>query len=65
MLIEFQANDDGYKYEDVRPANATTYTIKGLDIDTQYVFSVMASNKLGNSDYMPDLTSIKTSSKCF
>lgn len=56
-------NDDGYKYEDVSPANATTYTIKGLEVDTQYVFSIMALNKLGNSKYMPDLLSAKTSSE--
>ncbi|KAL1502300.1 hypothetical protein ABEB36_007466 [Hypothenemus hampei] len=54
--------DDGYKYEDVLSQNATTYTIKGLEVDTQYVFSIMASNKLGNSKYMPDLLSARTSS---
>ncbi|XP_030753919.1 nephrin isoform X2 [Sitophilus oryzae] len=56
-----QVNDDGYKYEDVVPSNATTYTVKGLSVDTQYIFSIMASNKLGSSNYMPDLLSAKTS----
>ncbi|XP_050302000.1 nephrin isoform X2 [Anthonomus grandis grandis] len=56
-----KTNEDGYKYEDVLPPNATTYTIRGLEADTQYVFSIMASNKLGSSKYMPDLLSAKTS----
>ncbi|XP_076263611.1 nephrin adhesion molecule sticks and stones isoform X2 [Rhynchophorus ferrugineus] len=58
-----QINEDGYKYEDVTGNNATTYTVKGLSIDTQYIFSIMASNKLGSSKYMPDLLSAKTSNK--
>ncbi|XP_066154012.1 nephrin isoform X2 [Euwallacea fornicatus] len=58
-----KVNDDGYKYEDVQPPNATTFTIKGLEVDTQYVFSIMASNKLGSSNYMPDLFSARTSNK--
>lgn len=58
-----QVSDDGYKYEDVIPSNVTSYVIRGLNVNTQYVFSIMASNKLGNSKYMPDLLSAKTSSK--
>lgn len=57
-------DNDAYKYEDVVPANATRYTIQGLDVNTQYVFSVMAMNQLGNSNYLPDLLSLRTSSKC-
>lgn len=56
-------NDHSYKYEDVVPYNVTRYTIKGLEINTGYVFSIMAMNKLGNSKYMPDLASAKTSGK--
>lgn len=56
---------DGYKYEDISPMNVTVFTIHGLDINTQYVFSIMATNKLGNSKYMPDLLSARTSSMCF
>lgn len=58
-----RVEDSTYKYEDVVPTNATQYTIRGLEVNTQYVFSVMAMNKLGNSKYMPDLLSVKTSSK--
>ncbi|CAH1372536.1 unnamed protein product [Tenebrio molitor] len=56
-----QVNDDGYKYVDVVPHNATTFTIHDLEVNTQYVFSIMAMNKLGNSKYIPDLLSAKTS----
>ncbi|CAH0546788.1 unnamed protein product [Brassicogethes aeneus] len=55
-------DDDAYKYEDV-PSNVTTYVIKGLEVNTQYVFSIMAMNKLGSSNFMPDLLSARTSSK--
>lgn len=58
-----QVNDDGYKYVDVVPHNATTFTIHDLEVNTQYVFSIMAMNKLGNSKYIPDLLSAKTSSE--
>lgn len=58
-----KVDENTYKYEDVVPTNATQYTIKGLEVNTQYVFSVMAMNKLGNSKYMPDILSVKTSSK--
>lgn len=58
-----QANSDAYKYEDVMPYNVTQFTIKGLEVNTQYLFSIMASNKLGSSKYLPDLLSAKTASK--
>ncbi|KAH1018792.1 hypothetical protein HUJ05_006493 [Dendroctonus ponderosae] len=56
-------NDEVYKYEDVSPPNATSFTIGSLQIDTEYVFSMMAFNKLGSSKYLPDLVSAKTSNK--
>ncbi|KAG5895719.1 hypothetical protein JTB14_025666 [Gonioctena quinquepunctata] len=56
-----KVDEDSYKYEDVVGNNVTTYLVKGLEVNTQYVFSIMASNKLGNSKYMPDLLSAKTS----
>ncbi|XP_060520055.1 nephrin isoform X3 [Cylas formicarius] len=58
-----QVDEDGYKYDDVLPHNVTTYVIKGLESNSKYVFSIMASNKLGNSKYLPDLLSAKTSNK--
>lgn len=56
-----EIEEDSYKYEDVVPYNVTQYIIKGLDINTAYIFSIMAMNKLGNSKFMPDLVSVKTS----
>lgn len=58
-----EVNDDAYKYDDIPMSNETLYTVKGLEINTAYVFSIMASNKLGNSKYLPDLVNVKTSSK--
>ncbi|KAJ8969698.1 hypothetical protein NQ317_004131 [Molorchus minor] len=55
-----KVDEDSYKYEDVSESNETTHTVKGLEINMQYVFSIMASNKLGNSKFMPDLLSAKT-----
>ncbi|XP_052747865.1 nephrin isoform X2 [Galleria mellonella] len=52
--------DESYKYEDVLPKNATTYTIGGLERNTDYVFSVMAINKIGQSKYRPDDTKATT-----
>lgn len=58
-----QLQEDNYKYEDVPLPNVTQYTVRGLDINTAYIFSIMAMNKLGNSKFMPDVVSAKTSSK--
>ncbi|PZC82911.1 hypothetical protein B5X24_HaOG209354 [Helicoverpa armigera] len=52
--------EESYKYEDVVPRNATTFTIGGLDRNTDYVFSVMAINKIGQSKYRPDDTKVTT-----
>ncbi|XP_018320439.1 nephrin isoform X2 [Agrilus planipennis] len=56
-------NENGYKYEDVTTPNVTYYVIKGLETDTAYTFSIMASNKLGESKYLPDLVTAKTTNK--
>lgn len=58
-----QVDEEGYKYIDVLPHNVTSFTIQDLEVNTQYVFSIMAVNKLGSSKYMPDLLSARTSSK--
>lgn len=54
-----EANSEHYKYEDGLP-NSHKLTITGLRMNTQYLFSVMASNALGNSKYLPDLASAQT-----
>lgn len=48
------------RYEDT--GNATKYVVTGLELGTQYVFSVMAMNKLGASRYLPDTLKATTSS---
>ncbi|XP_038217035.1 nephrin isoform X2 [Zerene cesonia] len=52
--------DETYKYEDVTPRNATTFSIHGLERNTDYVFSVMSINKIGQSKYRPDDTKATT-----
>ncbi|XP_068624432.1 nephrin isoform X2 [Battus philenor] len=52
--------DESYKYEDVSPRNATSFTVSGLERNTGYVFSVMAINKIGQSKYRPDDTKATT-----
>ncbi|KAI5639581.1 immunoglobulin domain-containing protein [Phthorimaea operculella] len=52
--------DESYKYEDVMPKNSTSYTVTGLERSTDYVFSIMAINKIGQSKYRPDDTKATT-----
>ncbi|KAK4873251.1 hypothetical protein RN001_015280 [Aquatica leii] len=52
-------DSDNYKYEDVL-SNVTQFTVGKLEADTAYVFSIMASNKLGNSKFLPDITMART-----
>ncbi|KAL1124765.1 hypothetical protein AAG570_001386, partial [Ranatra chinensis] len=47
------------RYEDT--GNATRYVVTGLELGTQYVFSVMAQNRLGSSRYLPDNLKATTS----
>jgi nephrin, putative (fragment) len=47
-------DSEPYLYSDVFPFNTTRYTIKGLDQNEEYSFSVMAFNDLGKSDYSQD-----------
>lgn len=54
---------DNYRYEDVpqgKPGEPLIHTVTGLSLATQYLFSVMAYNKLGHSKYLPDLVKSKT-----
>lgn len=54
-----EANSEHYKYEDGLP-NTHKLTISGLRMNTLYLFSAMASNALGSSKFLPDLTSAQT-----
>lgn len=57
-----EANSEQYKYEDAMP-NSHKITVTGLKSDTMYLFSVMASNQLGSSNYLPDLAKAQTKGK--
>ena len=52
-----------FKYADVYPPNVTATSLTGLSLATEYVFSVMAFNSLGESNYTTDAVKAKTSSK--
>ncbi|ETN64564.1 nephrin [Anopheles darlingi] len=54
-----EANSERYRYEDV-PPNVHQLTLTGLRSDTMYLFSVMASNVLGSSSFLPDVTRAQT-----
>nr|XP_040233680.2 nephrin isoform X1 [Anopheles coluzzii]XP_049464367.1 nephrin isoform X1 [Anopheles coluzzii]XP_049464368.1 nephrin isoform X1 [Anopheles coluzzii] len=54
-----ELNSDRYWYEDSQP-NSYKLTIGGLRMNTLYVFSIMASNGLGSSRYLPDVTRAHT-----
>ncbi|XP_035786032.1 nephrin-like isoform X2 [Anopheles albimanus] len=54
-----EAHSERYRYEDV-PPNVHQLTLTGLRSDTMYLFSVMASNVLGSSSYLPDVTRAQT-----
>ncbi|XP_055601231.1 nephrin isoform X2 [Uranotaenia lowii] len=54
-----EASSEHYRYEDSLP-NSHKLTIAGLRMNTVYLFSVMASNSLGSSKYLPDLTRAQT-----
>lgn len=57
-----ELNSDRYWYEDSQP-NSYKLTIGGLRMNTLYVFSIMASNGLGSSRYLPDVTRAHTKGK--
>ncbi|XP_052122699.1 nephrin isoform X3 [Frankliniella occidentalis] len=45
------STNEAYQYVDVVPPNATTFVIRNLDLATEYIFSAMAQNKQGSSEY--------------
>jgi hypothetical protein len=54
-----EINSEHYRYEDGLP-NTHKLTITGLKMNTIYLFSVMASNALGSSKWLPDLVRAQT-----
>ena len=62
--IRWQTGDStGFQFIDVYPHDATQYEVSGLMMDTQYSFSVMAFNKLGESPFSSGRVSARTASK--
>ncbi|XP_046676056.1 nephrin isoform X1 [Homalodisca vitripennis] len=55
-----QQTNQNYHYEDT--GNDTTWTVRRLQLGTEYRFSVMATNHLGISKYTPDTFKVTTSS---
>lgn len=43
--------------------NTTTFVISDLKLDTEYSFSIMALNALGQSKYIAESVKARTSSK--
>lgn len=59
-----EASSEHYQYQDVR-TNTNKITITTLKMNTLYLFSIMASNDLGSSRYLPDLTRAQTKGNYF
>jgi hypothetical protein len=59
-----QMGTEFFKYVDVYPANSTSMSVGGLALGTEYLFSVMAFNNLGKSNFTNDMVKARTSSKC-
>lgn len=53
----------GFMYSEVYPPNASLYVVSGLDLATEYEFSVKAMNEKGESEYTDDIVVAVTSSK--
>lgn len=52
-----------HMFTDVFPRNATLYQVGNLQVGTEYVFSIMAYNDKGDSNYTTEQVQIKTSGK--
>ena len=51
--IRVRGRDAKWLIEEVLPFKSSEVRVGGLMMDTEYIFSVMAYNKLGDSDYSP------------
>ena len=60
-----RVGSEGFLFVDVFPhlPTATVFEVTDLQMDTVYSFSIMAFNKLGESDYTNQLVQAKTASK--
>ena len=46
-----EAGQDRHQYRDVQPANTRMFTVTGLQASTDYMATVMAYSRLGDSAY--------------
>ncbi|XP_034948910.1 nephrin-like isoform X2 [Chelonus insularis] len=53
---------ENYNYVDISSGRFMA-TIRGLDLGTYYVFSIMAKNAKGESPYLPDIVKVQTLSE--
>ncbi|XP_065562901.1 nephrin-like isoform X2 [Artemia franciscana] len=58
-----QVASEAMKYADVYPSNATDYALSGLKLGTEYLFSIMSWNELGESNYTTDIVRARTSTE--
>lgn len=56
----YYGNDPSIMYRDIYPPNATTAIIGGLRDNTEYLFTIMATNEKGDSDYSDDVVKAAT-----
>ena len=52
-----------FDYVDVYEQNIDTYTVTGLELGTEYYFSIMARNEIGHSAYISEFVRGATTSK--
>ena len=62
--LRWQTGDTtGFQFVDVYPHDSTEYEVTDLMMDTQYSFSIMAFNKLGESGFSLEPVGARTASK--
>ncbi|XP_065583474.1 nephrin-like, partial [Artemia franciscana] len=54
---------EAMKYADVYPSNATDSALSGLKLGTEYLFSIISWNELGEGNYTTDIVRARTSTE--
>jgi hypothetical protein len=62
-LKYWKVGTDHYRYEDVSPRNSTIFTVTNLALGTDYAFSILGVNYLGEGNYTTEIVQQETSSK--
>ncbi|XP_076062495.1 nephrin-like isoform X2 [Oratosquilla oratoria] len=58
--IRYREPGASYQYSDVYPENATEYSVDGLGLGTEYLFSILAFNDKGESPFTQENVRTKT-----